>query len=477
MSATRGANLNAHVGFWVRVEVDDGTTTFAAVGWLRQAGGEWTVTDLVGGVFGLAGHNIVDVVRLDPPAPRPGFPAARAPSPEDRAISPEQLLAATAAQHAASEAQRLALLEATTRVQTRLETADANAAAQRQAILEQSSAAEAAAAARERRAGEERLAAHQAAEARDRRAAEVQTRATEERLQLRMIVEQHSQQQLQLIQEQHLQLQQQQRHEADRQASVFNEIVDQLRALSNRVDRLSPSGSASPLPRRDPDLNAPPPFPSMGNNTTSVPASEASVLALIARDEEAARHKLPIWSSHDISAKAGADIFSPAQRSALSRVPELCILRAEGDFDELKLTIRALADAVIELETLGSPAVIETHFRTLLRRGTGREEAALSPERFVALQSSLTLLTTSSRPRALIDLALFALRLAPAYAKATARLERILVASISVRPGSVKQVQRWTARQLPTGTTPSEAELSLLSPTPLPVRSGGPALF
>ncbi len=488
MSATRPAAIEPFVGGWVRIEGDDGTTSFSATGWLRaNAPGSalpFAVHDAMGGIFQLDPSTVVDVVPAPPP---PGIPAARAPSPEQRSVS--QMLEATAhlaaliqsqeesadrqrrlmhetaaAQHATAEAQRLALLEQTNaanaagelrarRAEEHLTTAETAAAAQRQALLEQTNAANAAAelprawrseepfAAAETAAAarEERLAAHEAAEARDQRAADDRRRDAEA-------------------------AEARERRSAEAQRALLDTmaaIATEVRSLSTRVERLSthrasaspvpinPGGSPVPSPehRPGPELPPPPQFASTGfaGSTATI---EASVLALIARDEEAARHKLPIWSSHDISPKLGADIFSAAQRTSLTKIPELCILRAESDFDELKLTIRGLADVVIELETLGSPALIETHFRTLLRRGTGREEAALSPERFVALQSSLTLLSTSSRPRALSDLALFALRLAPAYAKATARLERILVASISVRPRSV------TGSALDGSTTP-----------------------
>jgi hypothetical protein len=168
------------------------------------------------------------------------------------------------------------------------------------------------------------------------------------------------------------------------------------------------------------------------------------------------------------------EIFSVAQVDQLRRLPELSLLRAEPDFDDLRLAVRALADQAALLEPMSVEA-IERHLVTLLRRG--REEAAISPERFVSLRGSIDLLATASRPRALFDIALFAVRLLPAYSKQSARLDRLLVASIAVRPGSTKQVTRWTARTPQSGVALAECEVTLAVPTALPVRSGGAQLF
>ncbi len=422
--------------------------------------GTWRVVDAGGQTWPIEATQIVSLVAAS---------SARSPSPTDdeATLQRRALFDAQSALAEQAARERAALAEDARAATAAAEAAAIRASAERERLAELSvgaaNAAREAAVSAENQREHLRIATVNAASAAEVREA----RAAVERQQLRTIVEQHSQQQQQLqrpIQDQHQQQQQQQRHEADRQASLFNEIVDQLRALSNRVDRLSPSGSVSPLPRRDVDLAAPPPFvSSMGHHTTSVPESTATtpdVVAFLARDESLRREKAPLWSSHEITALPGMDIFTAPQRQVLLTLPALHLLRAEPEFDDLKLAIRHLADATITLQGLRTIGELERHLLTLMRRG-GREDAAVTPERWLSLRSAMKLLNTEGRGQALFELAIFALRVHPAFAKNGTRLDRLVVAALAVQPGSTKQVTRWTTKTLGT-SLPAEAEIPLV---------------
>ncbi len=454
MSAARSADLRPFVGAWVSVECDDGSAAFSATGWLRAtAPGSalpFAVHDAMGGIFALDPSTVVTVgiTATAPPAgARPPPAAARAPSPESRAISPEQILAATAAQHAASEAQRLALLEATNAANAAARDREASAESQREQLRVATLSAASAAAERDTNARTREAAAE---------AQRMQLHAQGEALHNAMneIRQQFASQQQQHQQQQQLVL------------SALERLSQQRPSGTSPV----PGGDGSPLPRREGPMAPPPSF------TPSPTPSDASVAAILARDEERVLASGPLWCSHTIPTRAGLDIFTSAQRNVLLSLPCLSLLRAEADFDETRLTIRHLADAAIALQPHRSIEAIESHLLALMRRG-GRDEAAVTPERFLSLRSAMNLLNSTARCQALFDLAIFALRVQPAYAKNGARLDRIVIASLSVQPGSCKQVTRWTSKSLAAGQLPAEAEIPLVVASVLPVRVAGPQIF
>jgi hypothetical protein len=247
------------------------------------------------------------------------------------------------------------------------------------------------------------------------------------------------------------------------------------RAEPPRVEVVSPSPDRPPVPpsphRLDHSRAAP--FPSLSASVTS-----PEVAALLARDEERLLATAEIWSSHQIPSRLGVDIFSPAQRARLADLPEMALRRDEAEFGETRLAVRAVADAAAVLAGLPT-AGVEQHLASLLRRGSGREEAALSPSSFLAVQANIALLDSPMRPRALFDLSLLAVRLSPAYRTpaAAARLDRLIVASLTVHPGSAKQARAWSTKSAPSATGLAELELVLASPSPLAVRSAGAQLF
>jgi hypothetical protein len=205
------------------------------------------------------------------------------------------------------------------------------------------------------------------------------------------------------------------------------------------------------------------------------------VAALLARDESRAREKAPLWSSHELSSMKGVEIFSEAQRVILNDLPEVFLLRAEPDFDELRLLLRSLTDTVRNIGELQSTRAVEDFFVALLRRGRDSSAAAFSLDRlrFLEQQKVALLYLPSLRPQALFELGLFALSLMPAHAKHTSRLDRLYVAAVAIQPGSIQQVRRWMTRPPANASTGdlAEHEIPLRTASHIPVRLGGPSLF
>ncbi len=447
-----------------RIEFNTGAGIAAVVGMFRagdRAGDAWTVTDDGGAVHPVEVATITSAIPIGPRAASPELALIAEQMDQQALLAARERTAAAStlgelarsasAREAAAEEQRRAVFD---RLREQEETATAERA--RLAALQESTAAAA--------------------------AAERNTHFAQSSQERQLIMTRMEQLQRQAEQQQRAtarQLQEQQQQAAQTQRTLAG-LAETLTRLSERLDSVHRSPSPtnpipavptglSPMPSHE-RLPPPPPFASVG--------SAASTSAREEREEEMARAKMPIWSTHDLSARPRMEIYSHAQRGVLGRLPEMCLLRAEPDFDDLKIAIQVLADCALEIEVLTSAAAVEQHLRTLLRRGSGREEAAVTPERYVALQSSIALLSIpATRPRALFDVAAFALRLLPAFAKSSAKIDRLLVASLTVRPGSTKQVTKWTARQLPQGVSASECELTLANPGGLPVRSAGPALF
>ena len=204
-------------------------------------------------------------------------------------------------------------------------------------------------------------------------------------------------------------------------------------------------------------------------------SSEQSALA---RDELRAIEDAPIWSSHVLSTRHGQEPFDAAERTVLFLLPEIALVRkpAEPDFEELKITLRAVvghAAAIMELPPNG----IETYLADILgRRGGPVADRAVRPHVLRNIRHMAALFVSSApapqRALALFDLAAEAARLDPRFdsQQARTRLDRLLTAAITTHPASAKQVTRWMAPKVPTGTPAPDCELPLATPSPLPVR-------